>query len=429
MKLCGNKKGLRVKKIILLVLSISMVIACNLNAQTLTLETCIQKALQTHPDIKKFVLQIERSKKEIEAVKADYRPQISVDAEYDPTKTYVMSVNGIFRTQNSDGWQAGITLKQKIWDFNRTSSLIKAKNVQKRTANLSLQDAEALLAYKVKLQYELALVQQNAISVRQKDLDAKQALYRQAKALVKQGMKTSADETRFMSSVYVAKDNLSIADSNLRKAETILSLYIGEPVTKDTKLEKDIIKSDAYLHNERKMLEDSPVLKSLKANIKKNEFLYKAAKASHYGSIDAVVSYTYQDTLNAYDSVMAGIMFSIPIYTGGRISAETKQAFIDRQSARNEYKAKVLALKEEFESLIIDLKRYEHTIKARSSQLKAAEQTETVVKGRYKEGLATYVEVLDARALVLDAKLGLLQAGYDRSSTIHRLEYLQGMIR
>ncbi len=414
---------------VLFFLSVMPVMGGALYAHTLTLENCIQKALHTHPDIKKFVLQTKYSKKEIKAVSADYRPHITLDAEYDPAKTYVMSVNGLFRTQNSDGWQAGVTLKQKIWDFEKTSSLISAGKVQKEIEVLSLQDAKALLAYKVKLQYELALVRQKAILVRQNDLDAKQALYRQAKALVRQGMKTRADETRFMSSVYVAKDNLSIADSNLAKAETILSLYIGESVTRETEFENYSVKSGEYLENEKKMLEDSPVLKSLKTNIKKSGLLYKAAKASRYGSIDAVLSYSYQDTLHSYDSVAAGIIFSIPLYSGGYITAAQEQAFVNRQIAENQYNSKVLALKEEFTGLVIDLKRYAHTIKARSSQLKAAELTESVVKGRYKEGLATYVEVLDARASVLDARLGLLQAGYDKSSTIYRLEYLQGKIR
>lgn len=431
--MAGNKKGHRVKKIILLILSVLVVGVCNMRnlyaARTLTLENCIQKALNTHPDIKRFVLQIRHGKEEIKAAKADYLPQMTVNAEYDPTKTYVMSANGIFRTQNSDGWQAGAALKQKIWDFSRTSSLIKAKEAQEKTEHLSLQEAKALLAYRVKLQYELALVQQKAISVRQNDLQAKQALYRQAKALVKQGMKTRADETRFMSSVYVSKDNLSIADSNLAKAETILSLYIGEPVPKGTKFQTNIIKSGNDLKDEKRMLRNSPALQGLKINIKKSKFLWKAAKASHYGSVDAVVSYVYQDTLNTYDSLMAGIMFTIPLYSGGRISAVEQQAAIDRQIAENEYNAKVLSLKEEFQTLIIDLKRCENTIKARSSQLKAARQTEIVVNGRYKEGLATYMEVLDARALTLDARLGLLQAGYDKSSTIHRLEYLQGTVK
>ena len=396
------------------------------HGQTLTLQNCIQKALHTHPDIKRFLLQVRSSQKEVDITRSDYLPQLSLAAEYDPTRTYVLPTNGIFHTRDDDGWQVGVTLKQKIWDFSRTSSLIKAQETQQEIAGLSLQDAKALLAYKVKLQYELVLVQQKAIEVRKHDFQAKKALYEQALAFVDQGLKTRADATRFFSSTSIAKDNLAIAESNLTKAEMVLSLYIGEPVPHNTILESPGIRMVANRVDEQAVLDHSPVLQGLKKKIEKNEFLYQATKASHYGSIDAVASYSHTDTLNSYDSTLAGVMLSIPLYTGGRLSAREEQAFIDKQSAGSEYDAKVLELKQELRTLLSDLKRYRHTIEAKKAQYKSASQTEEVMKGRYQEGLATYIEVLDATAVKLDAQLGLLQATYDRNRTIHRLEYLQG---
>jgi len=87
-----------------------------------------------------------------------------------------------------------------------------------------------------------------------------------------------------------------------------------------------------------------------------------------------------------------------------------------------------LALREEISSLLIDIKRYEKTISAKNAQLEAASQTTDLLNARYKEGLTTYIEVLDAMALKLDAQLGLLSAEYEKSSAIHRLEYLEGKI-
>lgn len=397
-----------------------------LYGQPLSLQNCIQKALHTHPDIKRFLLQVESSQKEVDITRSDYLPQLSFEAEYDPTRTYVFPANGIFNTRDDDGWQMGVTLKQKIWDFSRTSSLIKAQETQQEIAGLSLQDAKALLAYKVKLQYELVLVQQKAIDVRRHDFQVKEALYKQARAFVDQGLKTSADATRFLSSTSIAKDNLAIAESNFSKAGMVLSLYIGEPIPQNITLENPGIKTVVDGVDEKSVLENSPVLQGIEKKIKKNEFLYQATKASHYGSIDALASYSHIDTLNSYDSTLVGVMLSIPLYTGGRLSAREEQAFIDKQSAGSEYDAKVLELKQEFRTLLSDLKRYQHTIKAKNVQYKSARQTEEVMKGRYREGLATYIEVLDATAVKLDAQLGLLQATYDRSRTIHRLEYLQG---
>lgn len=417
------------KKIALFTLLILLATLSSLAAQTLSREDCVHLALRSHPDIKRFILQVNHSKTGVEVAQAGYLPQLSLSGEYDPTRTYTFPANGAFNTKDSDGWQVGATLKQKIWDFSRTTNLIKAQEAQLDIANLSLQDARALLAYKVKLQYDLALVQQQAMAVRKKDYQVKETLYKQAKALVKQGLKTTADETRFLSATSMAKDNQSIAKANFTKANTVLALYIGKPIPPNVEYTDTVLPPEPYLTTEETILHDSPLLQSLQKNIKKSDLLYKASKASRFGSIDAIASFANQDTLNNYDTTLVGVMFNIPLYSGGRLSALEEQALIDRQSAQNEYAAKVLALKEEVATLVIDLRRYSQTIKAKTAQIKAARQTEEVMNGRYREGLATYIEALDATSLLLDAKLGLLQATYDRGRTIYRLEYLQGMCK
>jgi len=334
-----------VKKIILFTLLFLFCGSGALHSETLTLQDCIQKALHTHPDIKLFLLQVQRSAQEVDAVQADYLPQLSFNAEYDPTRTYVFPTEGIFHTRDSDGWQVGATLRQKIWDFSQTTSRIRGQELQQDIAGLSLQDARALLAYKVKLQYELILVQLKAGLVRKKDLQTKEELYKQAKAMLDQGLKTYADTTRFLSAASAAKDNLFLTGANLSKARVALSLYIGEVISPKIAFEKNSIMHESYPVDEETILQESPVLQGLRKNINKNKLLYKAAKAAHFGSIDAVASYSYQDTLNSYDSTLVGIIFNIPLYSGGRLTAREEQAIIDQQSAENEYEAKVLSLK------------------------------------------------------------------------------------
>ena len=415
-----------VRKISLFILLVSLVTGGSLQARSLSLGECIDKALHTHPDIQRFVLQVGFSEKGIEAARADYLPQIFLNAEYDPTRTYVLPVNGVFDTRDSDGWQAGITVQQKIWDFNKTKTLIRVQESQAVGADLSLADARALLAYKVKLQYELVQVQRKATEVRQKDLEVKKALHAQAQALVNQGLRTKADETRFISATAMAQDNLAMANANLVKALSTLSLYIGEPLPPDIILEENIEIQEDALPDEEEVVQRSPVLQGLREKIRQKKLLHKAARAARYGSFDALASYVHQDTLSEYDSTLLGVMFNVPLYTGGRLSAKEEQAFIEQQKAESEYASRELALREELKKLYADLQRYKQTIKAKSRQLISAKQTRNVVSGRYQEGLATYIEVLDATALQLNARLGLLQATYDRSRTLHRLEYLQG---
>lgn len=414
-------------------LSLLFVIAATLqlNAQVLEQQSAIEKALAYHPDIKRFILQVSSTQEGVKIARADYLPQVMFNAEYDPQRTYVLPQNGQFNTVDGDGWQAGAFVNQKIWDFSKTTSAIDASKQETKIAELSLTDAKALLAYKVKLQYALMVVQKKAIDVRQKDMEAKEELYKQAQAMVKQGMKTRADATRFLSALYLAKDNLGIAKAAYQKARSTLSIYIGEPIDEDVTLEENILYQDEMdFGNEGGVYSvieaQNPQLQSAKESVYKNELLYKSAQASHYGSINAMASYNYQDTLNSYDTTIVGITFSVPLYIGGRISAQAQQAQLAEASAKEAYHAKALALQEEVQNLLIDLKRYDNTIAAKKAQLEASQETKTLLNARYKEGLSTYIEVLDATALYLNAELGLLEAYYTKSAIIDRIDYLQG---
>ncbi len=405
-----------------------ILLVLNLQAQVLTLEECVQKAISTHPDIKKFMLQVQKSSKGVKVADAAYLPQVTATAEYDLQKTYALPQNGIFHTIDDDGWQVGISLNQKIWDFSKTTSNIKASQIQEDIAKLSLQDAQALMAYNVKLLYEFLLVQKEAINVRQKDLEAKKELYTQAQEQMNLGMKTKADASRFLSALYVAKNNLAIAKAEFQKAKIKLSSYINQKIADDVTLVDTISKNSLSTQDTltKTLLQNNLELQTLQKTIKKNQLVKKSAKASHYGSIDAIASYNKISSLNEYDSSLIGITLKIPLYSGGRTSAVVEQAIIEEQTSQVALESKKLALTDELNSLLIDLKRYEETLQAKAAQLEASKETKVLLEARYKEGLSTYIEVLDAIALYLDAKLTLLEARYAKSSTINKIHYLEG---
>ncbi len=403
----------------------------SLQAELLTQEEAITKAIAYHPDIKRFIYQVTSTQEGVKVTRSDYLPQVHLNAEYDPTRTYVLPQNGQFHTIDSDGWQAGAVLNQKIWDFGKTGSAIDSSKADVKIAELSLSDAKALLAYNVKRQYALMVVNHKAVAVRKKDMEAKEMLYKQSEAMFIQGMRTRADSTRFLSSYYVAVDNLSIAEAAYEKARVALSLYMGEEVDANVTLQEDILSPSKTKFYDADLLygeieEKNPQLKSAQESVHKSDLVYKSVHASHYGSIDAVASYTYQDTLNSYDATLVGITLNIPLYVGGRISAQSQQAKLAQTSAKAAYESRALALEQEVQGLFIDLKRYEKTIEAKKAQLEASKQTQTLLNARYKEGLSTYIEVLDATALYLNAELGLLEAYYSRSVILNRIDYLEG---
>ncbi|MGB3962392.1 MAG: TolC family protein, partial [Sulfurimonas sp.] len=110
----------------------------------------------------------------------------------------------------------------------------------------------------------------------------------------------------------------------------------------------------------------------------------------------------------------------------GALSAKTEQSRIIKESAKSSYDAKKLALEEQTQNLLLDLKKYEAAAKSKKATINASLVAKNIVDARYKEGLATYIEVLDANTKYLNAKMSLEFNDFNIRDTRNQLDYIQG---
>ncbi|WP_292663123.1 TolC family protein, partial [Nitratifractor sp.] len=350
-----------------------------------------------------------------------------IHAEYDPQRTYLMSQNGASHTVNGDGWSAGVSVSQQLFDFSRSSHAIRSAKIRHEISRLSLEEAKALMRYEVRVAYALLLVQKAALKARGKDLVAKKALYKQAKALVRQGLKTRADESRFLSSVRQAEDALALAQASYDKARITLEQYIGEAIPKGTRFEDWRLENAAKSSTKadpKQILANNLQVRIAQRNQEAFYEEFRATQLQRFGTVDLVAEADRYDTLSRYDNTIVGVRYSAPIYSGGRLSAQTQQNRIAEMVAAAQKDSQKRAVTQEARSILADLKETRKRIAARLSQLRSADETRALIQARYEQGLATYMEVLDAEAVWLDAKLGLLSAYYTRLERQSRLEYL-----
>lgn len=397
----------------------------------LTMQTCINKTLATHPDIKQLLFQMEQKDAAITSSKAANLPQIFISAEYEPIKTFVMPQNSRFLTDDHDAMRAGISLTQRIYDFGSSRGRIKSSELSKEIAELSLIDAKRFLIYQVQTLYDTLLLQKEAMKSREEDIKTKEALYLQAQELVKNGMKTRADESSFLASVYSAKDAYAGAQAAFLKARVLMELYIGETIAPDTEYETLLEKRslielghDEEIELKADFLGKNSKMQIQRQAIRQSEALLGSVKGEQYGTIDAVASYMRESNYSDYDVSMAGIKAQIPIFTGGYLKAKVAQAKKAVLQAEEAYSSQKLKLLNEFEGALIDLHRADASIDAKKAEMEAAGEARDLMEARYREGLSTYMEVLDATAQYIDAKLGLLQARYNKSNSRYYIDYM-----
>ena len=398
-------------------------------AQTLTLKQCVDQALATHPDIQSFMLRLQQSEESVKSSRSAFLPQIVLHGNYDFQHTYALPVNGRFHTKDENGWSAGVGVRQKLWDFEKSSRLTDASKLGRAIAKARLQDARALMILRVRTAYLQLLVNRAAIDVYTKDLAAKQALYDQAKAMQKQGLKTGADALRFFAALEEAKDALSGAKSAYAQSKIALETLIGKSIPETVRFDAAPLANVAgqiTIPNKATLMKTNPKLAVARLEAKADEKRYLAAKAQRYGSLDLVADLSHVDTLSAYDTKQAGVQYSAPIFSGGKLSAEAQKAKIVMQIAAENIEVQKRSVLETYRKLKTEIAHLKQSLKAQQARIAAAKESAKLLSARYKVGMSTYIQLLDTQSVLLKARLALLQTRFRLADTLNRLQYLTG---
>lgn len=399
-------------------------------SQTISLQEAIVATLESHPDAKIALFLLEKSRANLGVTKALRHPEIILNGDYFPTKTLVMPTNGAFATRDSSTSHIDVTVTYTLWDFGRSSERINAA-MYENDASLSLhENAQAVLIQKVWQAYYSLAYLHRLIKTTEHSLAFYQALYDQATHLRHSGLKTQIDEERFYASLLESKDTLAIAHSEEKKSLQILSLLTALP------LESIVIEDDFEvlsqttipLLSEEKwrtlLMENNAQLSAFSFKIKQSESLHVSSSLEKYGTISAVASTGYDDSLSSYNTTQIGIKASIPLYTGGKLSHQEEKDRVGVLTSKEELRSLELTLWQELYGNIQDLKRLDATIKAKEAVAHSLAKAILIIKGRYAQGLATYIEVLEAQMAYDSALTSVNSAMLQKISSlanIHRL--------
>jgi outer membrane protein TolC len=124
----------------------------------------------------------------------------------------------------------------------------------------------------------------------------------------------------------------------------------------------------------------------------------------------------YQPDINANRfNYLAGVTLGVPIFQGGRLTKN--HVLASRSIELNELSKSTLnaTLQKDLESTQSDLKAYDEQIKNSVGQTDVANETLRLTAIRYKQGVATYLDLINASANLQRAHLNRLQYEYQRT--------------
>ena len=127
----------------------------------------------------------------------------------------------------------------------------------------------------------------------------------------------------------------------------------------------------------------------------------------NYGSQATRAGDLFSDNTEVYQ-LFGGV--SIPLFTGGRLSNEARAAEARSEQARLQFEETVLQAFREATDALVAVRTSRDQRVAQASQVRALRQATELAELRYRGGVASYLEVLDAQRGLFSAELGLSQS-------------------
>ena len=148
-----------------------------------------------------------------------------------------------------------------------------------------------------------------------------------------------------------------------------------------------------------------------------------AQRAAFYPSLRASVNYGWQassdefDLSDPTDTLSVGLAMTIPVFYGGSRFASLKQAKLEVQKVNTQIAQKESDIYTELESIRLILQEANQRIDSAAQTLDTAEEAYSVTESSVDSGLATQLELKDARVSLEAARLSYLSAVFDYLST------------
>jgi len=344
--------------------------------------------------------------------KADYLPGISLGASYNRTRTGT--------APSVDQRSVGVTLSYLLYDFgSRAANLENAR--QLLNAATATQDSTVqtvfLAAVQVFYQVQATLAALDATIESER---ATKESFAAAEARYKAGSATPADKLQAQTAYSQATLNRITADGNLKNAQGTLANMLGLDANRNVSLatSNTTAMPNDFEGDITELIEEArrrrPDLQAAAAQVKASEASADAARAAGRPSISLTGSADQNNSagINSRSSLV-GINLSVPIFSGyaPTYGVRAAEAQLDARNAQLEQLRLQVAL--DVWTAYQHLTTATQSLRSSADLLSSAEQSERVALGRYKAGVGSMLDVLNAQSALASARQQRIQSTFN----------------
>lgn len=313
----------------------------------------------------------------------------------------------------------GLNASQLLTDFGRTANQIETARQKSVAEDAGVEATRNLLLLQVSTVYYLALQSQSVLEVARQTVTTREVVLQQVSALASNQLKSALDVSFARVSVEEARLLLARAENDLESSFTALGTLLGEREPRRYELVEEPLPGELPA-DAAPLVADAlrlrPELLRLRAEAEAAASQARADRAVNYPTVSALGSVgllPFRDNRLEHSYAAAGMVVSLPLYSGGRDTARQRESELKAQSVGE-------TVRDEENTVIRDVRlallRAQHAYErlALTAKLLAYARTAyDLANARYKLGASSVAELSQAQLNLTAAEIARATARYE----------------
>ena len=388
-----------------------------------------QRAVLSSPELNGSEYAVEIAKAQEDQAFGRLLPKVDINGNYSYNQLHRQPYdlkNEFTKThQNANtvdypGQRASVNARQPLFDLQ---AYLLMKSQESRTS----QSEEQLLAAHQKLianlveRYMDALkaadesqIIADELSSTEKQLEWVTAMQARQLALITDLYQLQARTDTLRTQLLDSQNNVRIALEKLRE-------LTGDAVTHIESIRLDVVQPppdgliDTLVQQAGSL---NPELQALKHAVEASRISISGYQAGHLPRVELQMSGTYSNTLYSkqqtapYDVGTVAVDASMPIYSGGIVSAQVREAQAKKRLSEAQLEQKLRELEQKTRAAYLEMASSPDRNKATGRQLEANEKSRDAMRKGYELGVVTIIDLLNAEKQLSEARKDQREARY-----------------
>jgi outer membrane protein len=390
--------------------------------QQATLDNCIHYAIQQNPALKNAQLDEEIVEATIKSKLADWYPQINLDYNLQHNfKLPTTNINGNLinigsvNTSNADFSATQNLFNRDVLLASRTGKDVRLQahqNTKEQNIDIAVQVSKAF--YDVILTMEqIQVTEEDILRI---DRSLKDAYYQ-----YQSGITDKTDYKRATISLNNAKAQKKSGDEALKAKYVYLKQLMNYPVEKDLALVYDSAQmvNEVYVDTLQRINYASRIeVQQLETQKKLQQYNLQYYKWSFLPDVSAFGNYNFNYQNNKfgklysqnYPTSYVGLLFSIPIFQGGKRLQQIKQAQLQIRQVDNSLINLQNSINTQYQQAMSSYKSNLYNYYSLKENLALASEVYDVIRLQYRAGIKTYLEVINSETDLRTAQINYYNA-------------------